>query len=472
MAFSAAPRIPRVFEQLIRGNRRRRRSRQLTRRSFCERAPEALENRELLAAELVAHWSAETLEVAPAERITTAWSDSIANLPARPYGAPHLVPQGLNGHAVVRFDARDQLDLFRVAAADNPLAEADRFSVAAVFATEAETLRGTGSEWFLNSGIVDTSGFGQVNDWGIAITQNGQIAAGMGTPAKTVYSQANGYHDGLAHVAVLTRQGSSITLYVDNVATHRHDASDQPRAAREIRIGAGGLPFTGDVAEIRLYDGHLDATEVQLLTAHLLDQYLNRWPVANDDGYQVAEDQILTVGAGDGLLANDLDPEGMVLSAQVVTPAEHGRLELAPDGSFIYQPDPDFFGNDRFTYRANDGFTSRVATVTIDVVNQPDAPTAFADLFLGVMDQALEVPAAQGVILNDANPDQTALTAFVVSSTEFGAIDLRADGSFTYRPDAGFVGTDRFRYALSNGLVSQSRDGRRDQCAASLDCLQ
>ncbi len=34
----------------------------------------------------------------------------------------------------------------------------------------------------------------------------------------------------------------------------------------------------------------------------------------------------------------------------------------------------------------------------------------------------------------------------LTSSTRFGQINLQGDGTFTYTPEAGFSGTDRFAY--------------------------
>ena len=48
---------------------------------------------------------------------------------------------------------------------------------------------------------------------------------------------------------------------------------------------------------------------------------------------------------------------------------------LAEDGSFVYTPDPDFHGEDSFTYIANDGLlSSSPATVTINLAVPPPVP--------------------------------------------------------------------------------------------------
>lgn len=72
--------------------------------------------------------------------------------------------------------------------------------------------------------------------------------------------------------------------------------------------------------------------------------------------------------ATSGLLANDTDPEGDPLTAALVDGASHGSLTLNPDGSFSYQPNEDFVGQDSFSYTANDGSAdSGLATATIAV---------------------------------------------------------------------------------------------------------
>jgi VCBS repeat-containing protein len=67
-------------------------------------------------------------------------------------------------------------------------------------------------------------------------------------------------------------------------------------------------------------------------------------------------------------LANDSDVDGDVLSAVLVSTAQHGTLSLAANGSFTYTPTANFNGTDSFTYRANDGTVdSAPVTVTITV---------------------------------------------------------------------------------------------------------
>lgn len=103
----------------------------------------------------------------------------------------------------------------------------------------------------------------------------------------------------------------------------------------------------------------------------------NTAPVANDDSYDVDEDQTLSVSAAAGVLGNDTDTDPAdALTAVLVSGPANGSLTLNPDGSFTYQPDENYNGPDSFTYKANDGTAdSNEATVSISVTAANDAPS-------------------------------------------------------------------------------------------------
>jgi adhesin/invasin len=103
---------------------------------------------------------------------------------------------------------------------------------------------------------------------------------------------------------------------------------------------------------------------------------VNGAPTAQNDpatpgDYTVDQDGQLVVSSAIGVLANDTDPDGDNLTAQLVPgpDVQNGTLTLNDDdGSFTYTPEPGFSGTDTFEYEAFDGqATSNVATVTITV---------------------------------------------------------------------------------------------------------
>jgi ELWxxDGT repeat protein/VCBS repeat-containing protein len=103
----------------------------------------------------------------------------------------------------------------------------------------------------------------------------------------------------------------------------------------------------------------------------------NAAPATQADNYTVAEDGELSIGAP-GVLVNDTDTDGDPLTATLVADVTHGTLTFNADGSFVYEPDPDYSGPDSFTYRASDGEAqSTVTTVSITVT--PDNTFAISE---------------------------------------------------------------------------------------------
>ena len=184
----------------------------------------------------------------------------------------------------------------------------------------------------------------------------------------------------------------------------------------------------------------------------------NQPPVATDDSYQTIENGQLVLDAADGVLINDTDPEQAPLQAQLVTGPAHGVLALNADGSFTYTPAAGFFGQDSFTYQATDGtHVSNVANVTLIVAEEGDPPpTANDDLYETLRDTALVVGAAAGLLANDEDPVQAPLQAVLIGGPAHGTLTLNSDGSFTYTPDAAFVGPDSFTYQATNGTTTSN----------------
>ena len=167
-------------------------------------------------------------------------------------------------------------------------------------------------------------------------------------------------------------------------------------------------------------------------------------PVAVPDSFQVREDQKLTAS----VTKNDTDAESDQLTAVLVAGPSNGSLTIAADGSFTYQPNANFFGTDRFSYKVNDGTQdSNVATVSIEVEGTTDDPIGMADSYTVLEDQVLFVPASEGVLHNDHDPDLEPLTAVLLTKPIYGELTFNGDGSFRYVPATNFNGTDFFTYA-------------------------
>lgn len=172
-------------------------------------------------------------------------------------------------------------------------------------------------------------------------------------------------------------------------------------------------------------------------------------PVGVADSYATSYLTPLTVGAGSGLLANDLGTS-LTVNAPGTSATAHGSVTTNADGSFAYTPNAGFAGGDSFTYQARDaaGQLTPVTAVTV-TVSLPPAPVAAADTYVTTAGSALATAAATGVIANDSG---TGLTASLNSGPSHGTltVPLAADGSFTYTPAAGFSGNDTFTYTATD----------------------
>jgi len=97
----------------------------------------------------------------------------------------------------------------------------------------------------------------------------------------------------------------------------------------------------------------------------------NSAPVAVDDRFLVVDsgqDGSSTIVSGD-VLANDSDPDGDPLTAEMVSTPVSGTVEFNADGRFQYQANSGALITDSFTYYVSDGkHESNLATVTIMVI--------------------------------------------------------------------------------------------------------
>ena len=170
---------------------------------------------------------------------------------------------------------------------------------------------------------------------------------------------------------------------------------------------------------------------------------------AVDDSHKTKPTETLIVPFNQGVLVNDFSVETENLSAVLATDVQSGQLTLNSNGSFSYDPQG-FSGMASFTYRVDDGVQlSAEATVNI-VVNTP--PTAVTDQYDIQEDIVSNVSAALGVLSNDTDADDNALTVTLATPPQHGTVTLNEDGSFVYQPDANFVGQDLFGYQATDGV--------------------
>ncbi|MCV7283088.1 tandem-95 repeat protein, partial [Mycolicibacterium flavescens] len=190
---------------------------------------------------------------------------------------------------------------------------------------------------------------------------------------------------------------------------------------------------------LRPHWGHTDTARIRVTVVAPGVQA----PVVANDYYQTEQGNPLT----GNVLANDSDPNGETLTAAPLTEPQYGKLTLGPDGSFHYEPDPDYHGEDAFSYTASNSELSSNARVEIVITPVNRAPVGVDDSYTTDED----TPVGGNVLDNDSDPDGDGMTAILDTPASHGSVHLNGDGSFTYTPHTNFVGEDTFSYVTHDG---------------------
>ncbi len=191
-------------------------------------------------------------------------------------------------------------------------------------------------------------------------------------------------------------------------------------------------------------------------------------PVVGDQTFSVAENSangtsVGTVAATDpdtgDKLTYAIDPSGVF----TIDPST-GEITLA-GGPLDYETTPSYTLT--VTVTDSNGL-SDTATITINVTNVNEPPTAVDDSYSTDEDTALNVP-AKGVLANDIDPDTgDTLTVtpapYNTTSVQGATVTVNADGSFSYDPTnatalqalAAATVNDTFTYTMTDGTVTDS----------------
>jgi uncharacterized repeat protein (TIGR01451 family) len=151
------------------------------------------------------------------------------------------------------------------------------------------------------------------------------------------------------------------------------------------------------------------------------------------------------------VLVNDSDPNGDVLTITAATPT-NGTVSIAGT-NLSFLPATNFVGTATIGYTISDGSLSATAIVTVNVTPVNDPPVAVNDSYTVLQGSTLVV-AASGVLTNDSDAEDDALTAILVSNPSHGTLVLSGDGAFTYTPTNHDVGSDSFTYRANDGGAS------------------
>ena len=94
------------------------------------------------------------------------------------------------------------------------------------------------------------------------------------------------------------------------------------------------------------------------------------------------------------------------------------------------------------------GLGTPVASRVVGDLWGQSPPVAKDDSYTVAVNTSLTVPAANGVLANDTDPMGEPLIVATFSQPAKGSVTVYQDGSFTYKPNNNFSGTDSFTYTI------------------------
>jgi hypothetical protein len=185
--------------------------------------------------------------------------------------------------------------------------------------------------------------------------------------------------------------------------------------------------------------------------------YANVAPSATND----ATTTPMNTAVAGNAKTNDFDfNNGQTLSYALATPAVNGSMVMQTSGAYVYTPNTGFVGLDSARYSVCDNASPALCStawiyvqVTATGVNTNATPIVLSD----VASTTQSIPVTINVKGNDYDPNsgQTLGLPTITGVVPNGTATVNADGTITFTPTAGFVGTSTFSYIVcDNGSAS------------------
>jgi VCBS repeat-containing protein len=151
------------------------------------------------------------------------------------------------------------------------------------------------------------------------------------------------------------------------------------------------------------------------------------------------------------------NPERSGLTFRVISISNPGLLQTATidgAGQLVIQGNPNLFGATDLTIEATDGggLTAR-NTLRVQLAAANDVPVAVGNSATVLSESELLISPTT-LLSNDFDFDGDSLFVVLMSLPKHGTLSQNSDGTFTYRPAAGFTGADEFSYVVSDGTAS------------------
>ncbi len=141
-------------------------------------------------------------------------------------------------------------------------------------------------------------------------------------------------------------------------------------------IEVSAIKDANGVAKVSLAAGDHQITKSVVICYVKVNSVIDP-PTVKSDEYTIPQDSLFKVSAKNGVLANDLNPDSVEVTVALDAEAEHGTVTLDEDGSFTYESDAGYEGEDYFGYviKYGESGVTEMGIVTINVVYKNKAPT-------------------------------------------------------------------------------------------------
>ncbi len=234
----------------------------------------------------------------------------------------------------------------------------------------------------------------------------------------------------------LTGTYGKLTVHADGSYTYVLDNGNP------VVAGLAAGQYRDDVFTYTMEDADGDRS-TSTITIRVTGWTPNAVPLAIDDTYTLDENSPFT----GSLQENDSPSTDGGNVWNLTSSPKHGQVTLNPDGTFTYVPDPDFIGEDSFTYTIVDkDYDKSTATVTLIVNPVNDKPVAVPDQVTTPKDTPVN-----GDLSGNDTPSPDGGNEWKVSEPpKHGKVTVTPEGKFTYVPDEGFTGEDSFTYTITD----------------------
>jgi len=249
--------------------------------------------------------------------------------------------------------------------------------------------------------------------------------------------------------SVITDEDTAITI---DVLANDTDIDSAPSPVTSATNGTNGtVEINGDGTLTYTPDPNFNGpdsftytnAEGNSATVNVTVTSVNDVTTVFNDTVVTGEDTDITID----VLANDNDIDEGPSPVIAVSNGQNGTVAINPDGTVTYSPNANFNGPDSFTYTNAEGNT---ATVNVIVNSVDDATIIASDR--ATTDESTAV--VIDVLANDAGIDSQAATVTAVTNGNNGSVEINADGTLTYTPNANFTGTDTFTYTNAEGSTA------------------